>query len=225
MKRFLAMIMSLTLVFALTSCGNSGAESSESPKSEASAGAEETSEENAPAEDSDAETEESEAPDDNADDTSVAPLDMLNTIWNSYGEDEKFPSAGGDMSEENMSMEGPGKFSTADTESLNAQLGFPAASADKIDDAASLVHMLNGNTFTCGAYHLKNTDDADALVSEIKDNIMNRQWICGFPEKLVIVKAGDCVVSFFGTNDIVAAFKDKLTAAYPSAEIAVEEEI
>ena len=41
-------------------------------------------------------------------------LGMLNDIWASYTDDEKFPAAGGDMSEENMNMEGPGKYSVED---------------------------------------------------------------------------------------------------------------
>ena len=152
-------------------------------------------------------------------------LDLLNTVWAGYGDDEKFPSAGGDMSEENMSMEGPGKFSVEDASMLDSILGFPAASAGKIDDAASLVHMMNANTFTCGAFHVVNADDVDAVAAEIKDNIMNRQWICGFPDKLVIVNVDGYVVAFFGTTDLVDGFSAKLTAAYSSAKTVCDDPI
>ena len=81
-----------------------------------------------------------------------SPLELLTTVWNSYGDDEKFPAGGGDMSEENMTTDAPGRFGIDDTAALDATLGFPAASAEKIDDAASLVHMMNANTFTCGAF-------------------------------------------------------------------------
>lgn len=150
-------------------------------------------------------------------------LDLLNTVWASYGEDEKFPSAGGDMTEENMSMEGPGKFGVEDAAMLDSTLGFPAASASKIDDAASLVHMMNANTFTCGAFHVANADDVDALAAEIKDNIMNRQWICGFPEKLVIVSVDGYIVAFFGTSDLVDGFNAKLSSAFSSAKTVCDE--
>lgn len=146
-------------------------------------------------------------------------------LWNSYGEDDKFPTAGGDMSEENMTMDAPGKFGVDDTAALDTTLGFPAASAEKIDDAASLVHMMNANTFTCGAFHVKNAGDIADVSAAIKDNIMQRQWMCGFPDKLVIVKVDDYVISFFGENEIVETFKTKLNAAYTSAETLCDEPI
>ena len=75
-------------------------------------------------------------------------LELLQTVWNSYADDEKFSVIGGDASEENMTTDAPGKFDTADSAALDSMLGFPAGEADKIDDAASLVHMMNANTFT-----------------------------------------------------------------------------
>ena len=152
-------------------------------------------------------------------------LELLTTVWNSYTDDEKFPVMGGDMSDENMTADAPGKFGIDDTNALDTFLGFPASSGEQIDDAASLVHMLNANTFTCGAFHIKNQSDSAAITAAIKDNIMQRQWICGFPDKLVIVKIDSYVVSFFGTTDLVDTFKTKLTAAYPSAETICDEPI
>lgn len=154
-----------------------------------------------------------------------SPLELLTTVWSSYEDDYKFPVAGGDMSEENMTMDAPGKFSIEDTVALDTTLGFPEASVENIDDAASLVHMMNANTFTCGAFHLKNTEDADNISAAIKDNIMQRQWMCGFPDKLVIIKVDDYIISFFGENEIVDTFKTKLTAVYTSAETMCDEPI
>lgn len=152
-------------------------------------------------------------------------LELLTTVWNSYTDDEKFPVVGGDLSDENMVADAPGKYGIDDADALDTFLGFPAASAEQIDDAASFVHMLNANTFTCGAFHMKNESDSANLTAAIKDNIMKRQWICGFPDKLTIVKIDSYVISFFGTTDIVDTFKTKLTAAYPSAEIICDEPI
>ena len=152
-------------------------------------------------------------------------LELLTAVWNSYGEDDKFPVAGGDLSEENMSMEGPGKFGLDDADALDTTLGFPAASVDQIVDAASLVHMMNANTFTCGAYHIKSADDMEALTAAIKDHIMQRQWLCGFPEKLVIVTVDDYIVSFFGEGTFVDTFKTNLTTAYSSAQVVCDEPI
>ena len=157
--------------------------------------------------------------------TAYNPLEVLEKVWASYTDDEKFPVAGGDMTEENMNMEGPGKYSVEDSAALDSTLAFPADAADKIDDAASLVHMMNANTFTCGVFHVTNAEDVSDVASAIKDNIANRQWMCGFPDKLVIVKVGDCVVSFFGHTELVDTFKTNLTAAYSSAETICDEPI
>ena len=150
-------------------------------------------------------------------------LELLNTVWNSYAEDDKFAVAGGDMSEENMTMGAPGNYGINDAEAIDATLGIPASSLDKIDNAASLVHMMNANTFTCGAFHVKDQNDISALASEMKDNIMTRQWMCGFPDKLVIVSVDSYIVSFFGNEEIIDQFRDKLTGVYSSATIISED--
>lgn len=153
------------------------------------------------------------------------PLELLNTVWSSYTDDEKFSVTGGDTSEENMTMDGPGKYSIKDAAAIDSTLGFPSASIDKIDNVASLVHMMNANTFTCGAFHVKNADDISTLISSLKDNIQKRQWICGIPEKLVIATVEECIVAFFGEEKLVDTFKTKLSVVYPSVETICEEPI
>ena len=129
------------------------------------------------------------------------------------------------MTEDKMVMDAPGEHGVTDSAVLDTSFGFPPAAADKIDAAASLIHMMNANTFTCAAYHVKNADDVSEITGLLKDNIMQRQWICGFPDKLVVVTVDDYIVSFFGENEIVNTFKTKLTAAYSSANVVIEEMI
>lgn len=152
-------------------------------------------------------------------------LTLLNTVWDNYQEDEKFPAAGGDMSDENMTMNAPGKFGTDDSETLDTTFGFPVASADQIDDVASLIHLMNANTFTCGAFHVKNMENISEITTALKDNILHRQWVCGFPDQLVIVTIDDYIVSFFGETEIVDVFKTNLMAAFDSAQIVCDEPI
>lgn len=152
-------------------------------------------------------------------------LALLTQVWDGYGEDDKFPAIGGDLSEEHVTDGAPGVFGVDDADTLDGTLGFPAASAGKIDDAASLMHMMNGNTFTCGAFHAADAGDVEGLCTAIKDNVMQRQWMCGFPEKLVIVTVDDYIVSFFGAGDLTEAFKTGLTAAYGAAEVFCDESI
>lgn len=141
-------------------------------------------------------------------------LEILETVWKKYSADDKFAAMGG--SEKNMKEDAPGKFDLGDAEALDFELGFPKAEVGKLDDAASLLHMLNQNTFTCGVYHVKNSADVEALAAKIKDNILARNWMCGFPEKLVIMTVGDYIVSVFGAAELISTFTAKLTASYGS---------
>lgn len=153
------------------------------------------------------------------------PLEVLQTVWASYGNDEKFAVAGGDMSEENSKMDKPGVFSLENKDELDATLGLSAEAAEKVASAASLVHMMNANTFTCGAFKVKNAEDAASLADLLKDNILKRQWMCGFPDKLVVASVDDVVLAFFGKNDNIDTFKAKLTEAYSSAKVISESPI
>ncbi len=155
----------------------------------------------------------------------ASPLEILNTVWASYAEEEKFPVAGGDMTEANMNMEGPGVYGLEDAEGFTATTHFPAESMAKIDSAATLMHMMNANTFTAAAYHVVNASDVEALTTEVKDSILATQWMCGFPEKLVIVTIDGYMVSYFGNGEIVDNFTAKLTEAYANANVAVNEAI
>ena len=151
-------------------------------------------------------------------------LDVLQSTWETYEDENKFAAAGGDS--QNMVMDEPGNFDAANTEELNAILGFPADAAGKIDDVASLMHMMNANTFTSGAYHVTNADDVQGVADALKESIMNRQWMCGFPETLIIVKVNDnYLVSAFGNGEIIETFKTKLTGVYADATVVYEESL
>ena len=150
--------------------------------------------------------------------------EILTTVWGTYAEDEMFAAAGGDS--ENMSMEGPAKFDVSKTEELAYLLNFPAELADKIDDAASLMHMMNQNTFTAGAYHVSNPGDVEMLISDLEDNILNRQWMCGFPDTLIIVKVdANTLVSAFGEATNIENFKNRIIETYSGAEVVSEQSL
>ena len=151
-------------------------------------------------------------------------VDILNDAWAVYEADEKFAIAGGDY--ENMVMDAPGAVNVSDGETLDALLGFPAASADKIDEAASMMHMMNQNTFTAGVYHVAEADDVKTVAKALKENIMNRQWMCGFPDDLVVYSVGtNYVVAVFGAEDVVDNFEDALEGYYASTKVLYEEDL
>ena len=152
-------------------------------------------------------------------------LELLNAVWANYSDDDKFPAAGGDYDEANMTEDAPGNFSVEDGDALDYSLSFPAADAGKLSDAASLTHMMNANTFTCGAFHAVSTQDAAKLADDLHTAIADKHWMCGFPDKMVIVTLDQTVISLYGHEDLVNTFRDKLQAAYPSAAIAYEEAV
>lgn len=150
-------------------------------------------------------------------------LTILNAIWNTYSDEEKFPAAGGDS--EHAVDGAPGSFDASNADNLSYLLTFPADDASLIDSAASLVHMMNLNTFTCGAFHVADTNNVARLADDLRTTIQAKHWMCGFPDKLVIVTVGQSVLSVYGSEELVNTFRDKLLASYPTAAAVYDEAI
>ena len=142
-------------------------------------------------------------------------LSILTAVWNTYNDDEKFP----------VSEDAPISMDISSIDNISYLLTFPAEDAALIDGASSLTHMMNLNTFTCGAFHAVSTQDAAKLADDLHTAIADKHWMCGFPDKMVIVTLDQTVISLYGHEDLVNTFRDKLQAAYPSAAIAYEEAI
>ena len=142
-------------------------------------------------------------------------LSILTAVWNTYNDDEKFPVA----------EDAPISMDISSIDNISYLLTFPAEDAALIDGAASLTHMMNLNTFTCGAFHAVSTQDAAKLADDLHTAIADKHWMCGFPDKMVIVTLDQTVISLYGHEDLINTFRNKLQAAYPSAAIAYEEAI
>ena len=67
--------------------------------------------------------------------------------------------------------------------------------------------------------------DAAAFAQAVRDALQGNQWICGFPETLVIASVEDCVVIAFGVNDAMTPFQTHLAEAYAGAQILFNEAI
>ena len=162
----------------------------------------------------------------NTDSSADVPADantLLTTVWDSYTDDEKFPAAGGDYT--TPVEDAPGAVDISDADNLNYMLTLPVEDASKIDGAAALGHMMNANTFTCGAFHVTSKDDVDTVAQDLRDAIQSKQWMCGFPDKLVIFTYDQYVVSLYGDEELVNTFRDKFTAAYSDSVVAYDEAI
>jgi len=158
--------------------------------------------------------------------TGQTPLQILETVWETYLDSEKFPIMGGGPEFDQSVMDVPGAFALTDGEMIDSILGFPDSSLALIDEAASIMHAMNQNTFTAGAYHVSNPGDVEMLISDLEDNIMSRQWMCGFPDTLIIVKVdANTLISAFGEATIIENFKDKVLAEYTGAEVVSEQSL
>lgn len=150
-------------------------------------------------------------------------LTILTNVWNAFSEEEKFPAMGGDYA--TMVDGAPGAFDVTNTTDMEAMLYVPANIAVDVDEAATLLHGMNLNTFTGAALHLTDATKAESFTTALKDNILGTQWMCGFPDTLVIYTInGEYVVYAFGNVDAINSFKTKVMEVYGEHAVLVAEE-
>ena len=251
MKKMIAMILALACVFSFAACAGKktddtiGAESPSTSEQQTQTPSDDAAAEEQPSDDAVATMPDDDMIDDEfgvdgsaaqepeggesaaeggteKEESKQAALELLNKVWSSYTEDEKFPAAGGDY--DNSVDDAAGAVNIANAENLSYLFTFPASDAVKLDGAASLMHMMNGNTFTCGAFHAANADDVSAIAQDIHSEISGKHWMCGFPDKMFIATNGNLIVSIYGNEELVNTFRDKLltvdssfTAVYDEA--------
>ena len=151
-------------------------------------------------------------------------LAVLEDIWAQYGEDEKFFVIGGNME---APVDGaPGNYDMAYAENLTYNLLVPAEALASVDEAATMIHAMNANTFTSGVVHLVEGTDAAAFAQTMRDAIQGNMWMCGFPETLTVaVIGGEYVLIAFGVNDAMNPFMTHFAEAYADAEILFNEAV
>ncbi len=148
-------------------------------------------------------------------------LEVLNQVIEAYGEDELFSMYGGDQ--ENAVMDGPGKFDITKTEELESVYGLAADQSSNIEDAATMVHLMNANTFTGAVYRIKEGVDMNAFADALKSCILARQWICGQPDTLVLINVdGRYIITAFGEAGIIENFKTNALSALSGAQVITE---
>ena len=157
-------------------------------------------------------------------------LELLNEVFTSYNasatEDTMLYVGGGNpYNFETVNPEGPATFvALADTD-YDENLGFPATEVSKIENAASMFNMMNTNTFNCYTVKLTSGTDVNAMANTIKENVLDRDWICGMPEKLVIINCpGNYLLVVWGVVEfggIVDPVVDSVIANIEGSSIVV----
>lgn len=161
--------------------------------------------------------------------------ELLQTIYEKYNaaqssEDTMLLVGGGNINNfDTINPEGPGAFVALEDEDYNQNLGFPVSHVNKIASAAAMFNLMNSNTITCYAIQLTEGTDVDATITAVKENILNRQWACGAPEKLFIAKApGNYIIVLWGVasfGGIVEPIAESFATSVAGSTIVVNQEV
>ena len=142
-------------------------------------------------------------------------------VWGTLTDDQKFPAAGGDI---DHTVDGPAKFNftTENVETFKWWLHVTDELLAQIDqnDVATLMHMMNTNTFCAAAMQLTDAANGESFAESYKTLVQSHHWMCGFPDTVVVLSLGDYILTAYGYDDLIQDFK---TAAQSlGADVLVE---
>lgn len=164
----------------------------------------------------------SETPDESQAPAFASAEELYTQIWDTLGEDRQFPAAGGDAEHE---AEAPAKFALTkeNKETFEYLLHVTDELYDMLDDdAATLQHMMNTNTFSSAAAKLKDPSTAEKFAEAYKTAVQGQQWMCGFPDKVVVISVDDYVIMAYGYEDIINDLVDACSVVAPGARVLVD---
>lgn len=151
-------------------------------------------------------------------------VEVLDKVWAEYAESEKFSIIGGNV--EAGIMDAPANYDMDYAENMTYNLLVPGEQIPNVAEAASMIHMMNANTFTCGVFRLADGAAVSDFAVAMEAAVQGNMWICGFPEQLLIKNiAGQYVLVAFGLNDTMTVFEKRLNEVYPAAATLYSEPI
>ena len=149
---------------------------------------------------------------------------ILNKIWESYGEDERFAAYGGQV--EMAVNDGPGDLDITATEELTTRYLIPQEQLAMVTEGASLVHLMNNNIFTAVVFRVRDSSQMKTLADAWHKAIQENRWICGQPDRLLLAQVDDNhILMSFASQDLMSSFEGKLQTAYPTTKILYKEAI
>ena len=126
--------------------------------------------------------------------------DALSAIWDEYEAD--FPVYGGSV--ENPVDGAPGAVDVSDKDLLKNTLLIPDGM--EVTEAATVVHMMNGNTFTAAAIKVEGMDKYEASTA-LLDSFLSTQFVCGVPDRIAIGDFYGYIIIVYGEDEIIDSFK------------------
>ena len=153
-------------------------------------------------------------------------LEVLETVWGLYADDEKFSIYGGNPREnyEDNVWDAPGTYNLAD-ENMSYNLLIPADQIANVDDVASMTHGMMANNFNSAVFHVTSGTDVKTFADSLFQAISGNMWICGMPERAIVATVGEYVVMAYGVADPMASFEKHLAEAYPDVDIVYNESL
>lgn len=148
---------------------------------------------------------------------------ILESVWNLFGEDERFAAYGGSVNHAVDNM--PGNLNMSDADELASKYLIPQGQLANIAEGASLVHMMNSNIFTAAVLRLAEGTDVESFAKAWRDTIRQNQWICGQPDELLMLEMDGFVLMAFGSGDAMSLFEGKAMSAFPNAKTLYSEPV
>ena len=156
-------------------------------------------------------------------------IDIIVPLFEMPAEDVKSAFVGGYLSEtEGTSTEGKAGPTPLDVEEASMTFKTVSLISDdsfaKIEDAAVFHHMMNMNTLATSIMRVASADDTTSVANSLKDSVGgNEIWMCGFPERYVVITIDTYVISAYGNTDMVNAIKTAVTETYTNAVVVADE--
>lgn len=214
MKKIIALILAVLMLISMVACGNTNDDVKDT---------------------SDADTTETPATE-----TAMAADELLNgalgkfceILAPSFGvaaEEVKGSFAGGYFSDDETTTKfGEAGKTPVDVEDAAANFKTVSLISDdafaKLDDAAVFHHMMNMNTLAVSSMRVANAADVDAVANAMRESVGGNQvWMCGFPERYVVIKVDTLVISAYGLTDMVNAIKTAVVETYDNAVVVCDE--
>ena len=220
MKRIIALILAALAILTLAACSNGESKDTDKKANDTT--------NNTPANDTtsaaepvDTDPEGTEPADtDSAGSAYADAVAVLEAAWAAYPEDDKFPVYGG-STDVAVEYDGkPGPFTMTMTDEMGNSLHVPADIMPQIKSAASMIHMMNANTFTTAVFEVEG--DINAFSTALVDGVNSTQWVCGIPETVITVKVDNYLIMAFGNGEIIENYKTAAMTAVNGASLVHE---
>ena len=148
---------------------------------------------------------------------------ILKQIWSAYDEQDRFAVYGGMM--EHPTENAPGDLDMHLAMLWAPRYHIPLAHLDKLEQGASLSHLMNGNLLTVTAFRLADSADTAAIARDWRWELQHSYWVSGQPNRLLLAQVEKSfLLMAFGSKAQVQILKKNLLLTCP-ADILYDEPI